>query len=272
MDQRIKMHLSACVERWFGWRSSRIRVNPVVAGLCAGFLILSSVWAEGAQPKVLLQPDHAYIWVSEGAPEASKLREFGLLQWPEPADVGEGVAWTGFQFENFFLELTWVSDPDRFRETWLSWHEAHAERVEWRESGAAPFALAFNRRDPTNLSIPEQFEVDHWWDEHGGYVRDAGSRVPFLMLMGPRYSMPDPAWMTPELKRASDHPVGIRELTAMKLHAPESVAHEVLDMLIAQDAMTLVPDSEYVLELTFDEARQGGTFDGRPELPLIIHY
>lgn len=250
-------------------RSLTLRVG---LSLFANLLFLTATSVQGEEMEVLLEPDHAYIWVSVGAPEAAKLRELGLLEWPEPADAGEGVAWTGFQFENFYLELTWVYDPDGFRENWLSWHEAHGERSDWRRSGAAPFALAFHRQDPTNPAIPPGFEVDAWWDEHGGYVSDADSRLPFLMLMGPRYAMPDPSWMTPELKQLADHPVGIRKLTTMGLRAPESVEHEVLDMLADQGALERTSDAEYVLELTFDEARQGKTFDGRPEVPLIIHY
>jgi hypothetical protein len=267
-----KINFPNCKAHSFSWATLRRRVKCAGVGLFTFLIFQSSAWAEENSTGVILEPDHAYIWVSEGAPEASKLRDIGLLQWPEPADVGEGVAWTGFQFENFFLELTWVYDPDRFHEAWLSWHVAHSERAEWKTSGAAPFALAFKRRDPANFTIPEVFEVDDWWDEYGGYVRDAGSDVPFLMLMGPRFSMPNPSWMTPELKNLSNHPVGIRKLTSMTVRAPGSVTHRVLDMLVEQDALTVVPDSEYVLELTFDEAKQCETFDGRPELPLIIHY
>ena len=84
--------------------------------------------------------------------------------------------------------------------------------------------------------------------------------------------MPNPAWMTPELRQLSDHPAGIKRLTSMRVRAPERMSNGALNMLIDQNAMSIVPDSQYVLELTFDEAGQGETFDGRPELPLIIHY
>ena len=219
-----------------------------------------------------LEPDHAYIWVSRDAPEAAVLRELGITQWPDTADVGEGTAWTGFQFENFYLELTWVTDQQRFEETWLSYHPLHQERANWRTTGASPFALAFHRVDPGVHLLPAPFQVEEWWDELGGYVSDAGSEMPFLMVMGPRYAMPDPIWMTPELRGLADHPAGMRRLTSWTLGIPRPLDHEALELLVEHGALRVRPSSEHVLELTFDEGRQGKTFDARPTLPLVIHY
>lgn len=219
-----------------------------------------------------LVPDHAYIWVSRGAPEAEVLVELGIRQWPETANTGEGVTWTGFQFENFFLELNWVTDERRFQEAWVSWHEAHAERSDWKATGAAPFALAFHRQDPANDAVPKAFQVENWWDRQGGYVPGLDGRFPFLMLMSPRHSMPNPAWMTPAIRALADNPAGISKLTAWTLHTPQALEHEVLDTLVAQGALQIEDSSEYLLELTFDAARQQKTFDARPALPLIINY
>lgn len=219
-----------------------------------------------------LEPDHAYIWVSHEAPEAAVLRELGITQWPDTVDFGDGVAWIGFQFENFYLELLWVTDEQRFKDTWLSWHPPHLERADWPSTGASPFGLAFHRVDPEVRQLPTPFRVEDWWDEQGGYVSDADAEMPFLMLMGPRYAMPDPHWMTPEARGLADNSAGIDRLTSWILGTPQPLDHEAVRLLVSQGALDVKRSSEHVLELTFDEGRQGQSYDARPNLPLVIHY
>lgn len=62
-----------------------------------------------AQQTTHLEPDHAHVSVSDGAPEGAALPELGITQWPAAANLGEVVAWIGFQCETFHLELTWVT-------------------------------------------------------------------------------------------------------------------------------------------------------------------
>jgi hypothetical protein len=171
-------------------------------------LLTAAAVAEEEAIAQQLEPDHLYIWVSEGAPEGAALRELGILQYPDTTDNGEGVEQITFQFENVFLELLWVADEERFLERWASWHPAHVDRANWRTTGASPFALAFHRVDPDDEGVPAPFRVRDWWDRAGGYVSDATAEMPFLMLMGPRYAMPDPSWMTPEGKESVASPVG----------------------------------------------------------------
>lgn len=219
-----------------------------------------------------LEPDHAYMWVSHGGPEAAVLRELGITQWPDTVRHGEGVEWTGFQFENFYLELLWVVDEELFQEKWVSWHGPHRERANWRTTGASPFGLAFHRTDTETRELPGSFRVEGWWDEQGGYVSDASAQVPFLMVMGPRYSMPDPYWMTPEVRALAKHPLGIRRLTSWTLSTPQPQDHEVLQLLAEQGALEIHSSSEHLLELTFDGGRQGKSYDARPDLPLVVRY
>ena len=255
-----------------GWRRSRPGDSVPISLVSVPLVLLLAPGLAAQQRTARLEPDHAYIWVSHGAPEGAVLRELGITQWPDTANVGEGAAWIGFQFENFFLELTWVTDPQLFKDHWLSWHPPHQERANWRSTGASPFALAFHRVDPEVRPLPAPFQVEEWWDELGGYVADAGAGVPFLMVMGPRYAMPDPVWMTPEVHGMADNAAGIRRLTSWTLGTPEPLHHEALELLVEQGALQLRTSAEHVLELTFDDRRQGKTFDARPALPLMIHY
>lgn len=168
-----------------------------------------------------LEPDHLYVWVSPNAPEGAALRALGIAQSPDTVRLGEGVEWITFVLDNLYIELLWVADADAFREHWVSWHPQHAERARWRKTGASPFGLAFHRVDPGGHELPVAFRVTDWWDADGGYVSDVPGGVPFLMVMGPRYALPDPEWMRPETRSLPENATGIRRLTGWTLGMPD---------------------------------------------------
>lgn len=227
----------------------------------------------GQERTVQLEPDHLYVWVSSEAPEGAKLRELGIAQSPDTVKPGEGVEWITFAFENVYLELLWVADEEVFREHWASWHEPHTQRANWRTTGASPFGLAFHRTDPTDTAVPVIFQVEDWWDDAGGYVTTADAEMPFLMLMGPRYAMPDPVWMTPAARRAAENAAGIRRLTSWSLATPGKAQDEAMKLLQRVGALEVMPGaSEHTITLVFDGGRQGKTFDARPDLPIVIRY
>lgn len=256
-----------------GARRSCIGVR-LPAAVCALLAALGSVLPgdDALAQQTRLEPDHLYLWVSPGAPEGAVLRKLGILQYPDTARPGEGVEWITFAFENIYLELLWVADESRFRETWVAYHPPHLDRARWRDTGSSPFGLAFHRAESPTAELPAVFRVTDWWDGEGGYAPDVGPEIPFLMVMGPRYAMPDPIWMTPAARELAANPPGIRRLTDWTLGTPRPPDHEAVDLLVRQGALHVIPSTRHVLELTFDEGRQGRTFDARPDLPLIFHY
>lgn len=228
----------------------------------------------GQDPSVILEPDHCSIWVSKDAPEASLLTSFGLLQDQDPEVVRfNGVSWVSFSFENFYLELLWVHDEESFQENWVWWDPLWEQRADWRTTDASPFLLAFHREDPDNLNLPFRIAEDVNFYEDGGWVKHGNPQLPYVFVMGPRDAMPDPWWMTPEIREhAKSHPAGIRKLTGVRVSAPEEETHEAIEVLVSQGALRTGVAGEHLLELTFDDGRQGKTFDARPDLPLIFYY
>ena len=224
----------------------------------------------GQDTTATLEPDHIYIWVSRDAPEAAVLRDLGINQYPDTMAPGEGVNWIAFAFENIFIELLWVVDEELFREKWVSWDSLHYSRANWRSTGASPFGLAFHRVGPDTLPLP--FETVDWWDPSGGWVEHSDRLMPFLFVTGPRYAMPDPWWMTPEVRALAANPAGIGRLTDVTLGTPRPVTHEVLQVLAEQGILHSRVAGEHILKLTFDNGRQGKTYDARPTLPLVIRY
>ncbi len=96
--------------------------------------------------------------------------------------------------------------------------------------------------------------------------------MPAIFVMAPRTSMPNPSWMTPEARAFVKNRAGIQQLTGLTLGVPRPVSHEAIKVLVKQGALHVQKADEHVLEITFDQGRQGETFDARPQLPLIIHY
>jgi hypothetical protein len=221
---------------------------------------------------VTLEPDHCFIFVSQGAPEANVLVEAGL-RLDEGKVQSHGISWVSFTFENFYIELGWVHDEEVFQEDWHWWDEPWKYRPTWKTSGASPFLLAFHRADPANLGLPFRIAQEVNFYEDGGWVNHGKSKWPYLFVMGPREAMPDPWWMTPEIKEhAANHPSGMHRLTKMKVGTTLAPSHEALRVLRDQGALDSYLSSEHVLELTFDDNRQGKTYDARPDIPLIFHY
>ena len=63
--------------------------------------------------------------------------------------------------------------------------------------------------------------------------------------------------------RASEHEVVAARAGGLELHT-FSMNHAAV--------VTLQPGAEPLMELTFDDQRQGMTFDARPALPLVLRY
>jgi hypothetical protein len=86
--------------------------------------------------------DHAFIGCTTGAPEADALLRLGFVEGSPNTHPGQGTANRRFFFENFMLELVWVSDPaeaqsERTRRTRL-W-----ERCQGRDGRINPFGIIF---------------------------------------------------------------------------------------------------------------------------------
>ena len=58
---------------------------------------------------------HAFILTAEGASEAERLIEIGLVEGASNTHPGQGSANRRFFFEDFYLELAYFTDPDEAR-------------------------------------------------------------------------------------------------------------------------------------------------------------
>jgi hypothetical protein len=102
---------------------------------------------------VALYLDHAFITCDPGAPEAEVLLRHGLIEGSSNVHGGQGTANRRFFFENFMLELVWVSDPSiaaseaiRPAQLWDRWSQ--------RQGGASRFGIIFVGQAPEGSQSP----------------------------------------------------------------------------------------------------------------------
>ena len=100
-----------------------------------------------------LEVDHVFIGCNSEAPEADALLRMGFVEGSRNTHPGQGTANRRFYFENFMLELVWVSDPgeaqnERTRRTRL-W-----ERCERKDDQVSPFGIIFRSTGATPAPPP----------------------------------------------------------------------------------------------------------------------
>src|SRR5262245_20459007 len=168
-----------------------------------------------------IEVDHVFVFTATGAPEAARLIELGLVEGSPNVHPGQGSANRRFFFANSMLELAWVdnaadatSEPARGLHLWERWSQ--------RGAGACPFGIIL-RPEPGAAAIPP-FEA---WDYLPAFFRTAvpvaqnSARLDEPLL----FFMPRSTGMLPLSGREPvEHPVGLRELTSVKLHTPTASA------------------------------------------------
>lgn len=212
--------------------------------------------------------DHAFIGCAKGAPEAAALLRLGLVEGPGNTHPGQGTANRRFFFENFMLELVWVSDPaeaqnDRTRRTRL-W-----DRCERRDGAVSPFGIIFRPSGaPAGPAPPAPFPT---WDYAPVYLPPG---LTMQVAEGTTLHEPELFYL-PFLKRAergSDvkHALPIRRICALSVGVRGCNALSGTSRCAAQQGLVSYFESpQPMLEILF-AGPAGLSFDLRPELPLIF--
>ncbi len=210
--------------------------------------------------------DHVFICCDVGAPEAERLRELGLQEGAGNTHPGQGTACRRFFFENVYLELLWVAEPDETRSALVAptrlW-----ERWSQRDAGASPFGIVLrpSRDGPAPFPtwpyrppyLPDDLAID--------VAVDAPLEGPAFFFLGfagaGRGTAPQP--------RA--HGPGFRELSAVEIFGPAVGASSAVRTLESLGLVRFHDGDAHRLELTFDAGRRGSA-DLRPQLPLTLRW
>jgi hypothetical protein len=216
--------------------------------------------------------DHLFICTAAGAPEASRLNDFGLTEGPPNTHPGQGTANRRFFFRNAMLELIWVHDLEqarsvRTRPTMLY------ERWNGRGVGASPFGICLRPLQPGTSELPfPAFEYRPAYLPEPCVIHvgeNAGSLSEPMLIYLAFAKRPDHA----DTRQLVEHAAGIREVTALRVHGPwQEPPSAALEAALKTGAISWIPGEMNLMEIGFDSESHGKSMEFFPDLPLIFNW
>ncbi|THF70941.1 hypothetical protein E7T06_05125 [Deinococcus sp. Arct2-2] len=88
--------------------------------------------------------DHVSMFIEPDGPEIARMEAAGLVETYRRSHPGQGTRNVCYCFDNLFLELLWVDEPDAARSATIARTRLY-ERSLWRTNGACPFGIAWRR-------------------------------------------------------------------------------------------------------------------------------
>ncbi len=216
--------------------------------------------------------DHLFILTDPEGRAGDRLVAADLTPGSGQAHPGQGTCNRRFFFHNAMLELLWVNNPQEAqgavtRPTYL-W-----ERWQGREHQACPLGLGLRPQAGWEPRAPEfphwDYRPAYWPGPPPIYMgANADCLTEPLVFAIPFGQRPDQGTTQP-----LQHPLGWRELTAVRLVGPTlATPSATLAAVAAIAALDLQAGEAHHLELHFDGATTGQSFDGRPEMPLVCRW
>jgi hypothetical protein len=213
-----------------------------------------------------IELDHLFICTAPGAPEADALLRLGLNEATPNQHPGQGTANRRFSFANAMIELLWVTNPaeaqsETTRRTQLYERWSH-------RSSASPFGLCLRPAGP--IDTPAPFPT---WHYHPAYLP-----APLVMEIADT-SIEEPMWVYLSFMQRHhreqlfvQHPVGLREITALTLTSPVPLRSQAAQAAIEDKILSTRQGPQSLLEVEFDGARRNQTVDLTPRLPLVFRF
>ena len=211
--------------------------------------------------------DHAFIGCTTGAPQGNALLRLGFVEGSGNTHAGQGTANRRFFFENFMLELVWVTDPaevqnERTRRTRL-W-----ERCQHQDSQVSPFGIIF-RPTRTPPAVPP-FAT---WSYTPVYLPPG---LAMQVADGTTLFEPELFYL-PFLKRGAarsqepvSHALPIRRIRGMSVGLRNRDALSAASRCAEQQGLVSYFEApQPLLEILF-QGPAGMRIDLRPDLPLLF--
>jgi hypothetical protein len=247
-----------------------------------GLLTTTMAAAATAQEAPLVR-SHCWIVVTTGAPERKALEEAGFRIAPTVnRHDGQGTASVTVELLNGFIELIYPDPTVPISPANQAGAEKFRLKSAWRETGYSPIGIVFDRTPLTPETFPfETWKVSADWMEKGTFIE---MLTPREMPRAVSLSISSHAATTRETENqmlAGDptkgtmflHPNGARRLTGLRVVAPNvNRFPPAATYLAGRGLLKLDVGSQWLLDVTLDDGKQGVTKDLRPTLPMVIHY
>ncbi len=217
--------------------------------------------------------DHILILVSEGAPEADALIDFGLTEGSANTHPGQGTANRRFFFHNSMLELAYVSNPNEAKSPltrptglWDHWKN--------RNKNASPFGIILR---PATVQPPKTYPFKGWHYKPP-YLPEGLS-----FLVGENANKPEEPLVfyftfggQPAPKKPLQplhHLSGFQEITSINIEMPGlNTVSDTIQSVRKISGITFTEGTRHVMEISFDKEESGKHKDFRPHLPLIFKW
>ena len=169
------------------------------------------------------------------------------------------------------LELLWVQSLHETRK-----HPAQrlhlGERWERRHAGASPFGVCLR---PAESALP--WPPFAHWQYRPAYspvalpiaINSSDVSEPLLFFV-PAHRRPDA--LPPSRREPLVHPLGVEEITAVRIHTPSARSKEFRSLPRVLPSISIVPAKTHLMEIVFDDGRGKGHADLNPVLPLVLRW
>ncbi|MFY0592315.1 hypothetical protein [Roseivirga sp.] len=238
-----------------------------------------------------LELDHFNIWVNNPEAAKNKLISIGFKPVPDSLSAihyGQGTAGKYFNFLNTYIEFIYVYNQEELEENNAkNIGLDFTERANFSENGASPFGLALKLEhyDPSKIPFEKVRYQQEWMGTEGSIYAAKSSKTrlsePSVFVVYPNIQAKifetkldlNEALKEYEFYRQTYiHPNGAEKVTKTVISTPlvdlNTLTIKALNRI---HEIEVKQGTEHLLELHFDNGRQGKTFDLRPELPLMIY-
>lgn len=211
-----------------------------------------------------IELDHFFILTEPGASQAGLLSDIGLIEGTANSHQGQGTANRRFCFADSMLELLYVRDSEEA----MSGLGSRLRFVDRAADGiASPFGIIVRSdSESTNPPFPgwkyhpEYFDAESYF--HIGENSDL-LEEPLCICMP--FNLPAP----------SGQPVSVdpyTSVTELRISIPSSRPSGVLKTLAQCKRISFCLGEPHLMEIVFNEEKEGKCADLRPELPLLVRW
>ena len=195
--------------------------------------------------------DHLFIFSNNQGKEADQLVEFGITEGSSRVHPGQGTTNRKFYFENFFLEVLWVSDEVEIQSELIAPTQLW-ERSQFQHNAYSRFGMCLLNTPTTDdlfqvsspyqpEYFPERMIIDFISLPHFPWT----FRLPFK---GPKKPTTEPL----------EHANGLRKLSSLTFGVPHLQKEEkFLSYFHTYPFYSFEAAPSFQLTLQFDEGKQG---------------
>ncbi len=223
--------------------------------------------------------DHIFFFSDRFAPELAYAQQHGFDRWPFPnTHTGQGTTGAYMYFDNVYIEFLWVDDPEAAEANIPRIHSDFNLRNDWRKNpDISPFGIGLKDYEEDKPSPFETKEYTaEWMRGNFSLYSTKGAeneKEPYTFFLPLEITGEARATFGPQSAQHLEHPNGARVLTGVKLVLPKGQKlSQTLKTLEKEGVLEIGHGDAHLMELTFDDGKQGKTADLRPHSPFIIRY